>query len=100
MQAQVAVFFGVEINLGRMHWGGNTQLRRVDAGVADLIVTDEQSYLVPLSNYADAVIKYLTSKRALQVRSAVDVQGALLPVLRQGAFRWPGTRFESTKVDS
>ncbi len=84
MQAQVAEFFGAEKNLGRMHWGGNTQLRRVDAGVAELIVTDEQSYLVPLSNYADAVIKYLTSKRALQVRSAVDAQGALLPVLRQG----------------
>ncbi|RLT50690.1 MAG: hypothetical protein DWI67_09060, partial [Chloroflexi bacterium] len=84
MQSQVAEFFGAEKNLGRMHWGGNTQLRRVDAGVAELIVTDEQSYLVPLSNYADAVIKYLTSKRALQVRSAVDAQGALLPVLRQG----------------
>ena len=84
MHAQVAEFFGAEKNLGRMHWGGNTQLRRVDAGVAELIVTDEQSYLVPLSNYADAVIKYLTSKRALQVRSAVDAQGALLPVLRQG----------------
>lgn len=84
MQAQVAEFFGAEKNLGRMHWGGNTQLRRVDAGVAELIVTDEQSYLVPLSNYADAVIKYLTSKRALQVRSAVDAQGALLPVLRRG----------------
>lgn len=84
MQAQVVEFFGAEKNLGRMHWGGNTQLRRVDAGVAELIVTDEQSYLVPLSNYADAVIKYLTSKRALQVRSAVDAQGALLPVLRLG----------------
>lgn len=84
MQAQVAEFFGAEKNLGRMHWGGNTQLRRVDSGVAELIVNGGQSYLLPLSNYADSVIKYLTSKRALQVRSAVDAQGGLLPVLRQG----------------
>lgn len=87
MQAQVAEFFGAEKNLGRMHWGGNTQLRRVDSGVAELIVNDGQSYLVPLSNYADSVIKYLTSRRALQVRSAVDAQGTLLPVLRRGAVR-------------
>ena len=87
MQAQVGEFFGAEKNLGRMHWGGNTQLRRVDSGVADLIVSDGQSYLLPLSNYTDSVIKYLTSRRALQVRSAVDAQGALLPVLRQGAVR-------------
>ena len=58
-----------------MHWGGNTQLRRVDSGVADLIVSDGQSYLLPLSNYADSVIKYLTSRRALKVRSAVDARG-------------------------
>ena len=35
------------------------------AQVADLIVSDGQSYLLPLSNYADSVIKYLTSRRAL-----------------------------------
>ena len=87
VQTQVAEFFGAEQNLGRMHWGGNTQLRRVDSGVAELIVNDGQSYILPLSNYADSVIKYLTSKRALQVRSAVDADGALLPVLRQGAVR-------------
>ena len=71
-----------------MHWGGNTQLRRVDSGVAELIVNDGQSYILPLSNYADSVIKYLTSKRALQVRSAVDADGALLPVRRAGAPGW------------
>ncbi len=87
VQTQVTEFFGAEQNLGRMHWGGNTQLRRVDSGVAELIVNDGQSYILPLSNYADSVIKYLTSKRALQVRSAVDADGALLPVLRQGAVR-------------
>ena len=87
VQGQVAEFFCAERSLGRMHGGGNTQLRRVDSGVAELIVNDGQSYILPLSNYADSVIKYLTSKRALQVRSAVDADGALMPVLRQGAVR-------------
>ena len=71
MQAQVAEFFGAGKNLGRMHWGGNTQVRRVDSGVVELCVKGGQSYMLLLPNYTGSVIKDLTCKRALEVRSAV-----------------------------
>lgn len=80
--AQANEFFSMDANLGRMYWGGNSWLRRVDAGVGKMIDGDTRRYLLPLENYADAPVKYLTGNRAAQVRSALDADGSLLPILR------------------
>ncbi len=78
---QAYEFFSMEKNFGRMYWGGNTWLRRVDNSVGELIADDTRSYLLPLGNYADIPVKYLTANRVVTVQSALDADGNLLPAL-------------------
>ncbi len=49
----------------------NIWLRRVDNSVGQLIVDDNRAYLLPLGNYADTPVKYLTANRALTIHSGL-----------------------------
>lgn len=79
---QAREFFGMDANFGRMVWGGNTWLRRVDNSVGELIARDPRPYLLPLQNYADTPVKYLTSRRVVHLQSALGLGGSLLPGLQ------------------
>lgn len=85
MVSQAREFFSPGLNYDKFYWSGNIWLKRIDAGTAAMIVNSSDSYLLPASNYGQTVIKYLTANRALEVRSAVDGSGRLLPVLQHGA---------------
>ncbi len=84
MFQQARSFFSFDLNRGKLYWSANTWLRRIDAGTATMIANSSESYLIPLSNYSDTVIKYLTANRARQIRSALDSSGRLLPFLQHG----------------
>lgn len=85
MIQQAREFFSLDLNQGKLYWSGNIWLKRIDAGTARMIASSSDAYLIPLSNYSTTVIKYLTANRALQIRSALDNSGRLLPVLQHGA---------------
>jgi Dolichyl-phosphate-mannose-protein mannosyltransferase len=76
---QAREFFDVELNQGKLYWSGNVWLRRVDYGIANHITATQQPVLLPLLNYSDTVVKYLTASRAVTVRSALDRESQWLP---------------------
>ncbi len=80
---QANEFFNPDLNYGKLYYSGNIWLRRIDYGVANHITSSNEPFLIPLSNYSDTVVKYLTSNRALHIRSALDASGHWLPHLNQ-----------------
>jgi len=77
---QAREFFGEKYS--RIYWGGSSWLRQNDNRVGELLAVTSQSVVMPLQNYADTPIKYLVSERAAQIRSALDAEGNLLPILQ------------------
>ena len=73
-------FFSLDLNQGKLFWSGNVWLRRIDYGVANHVNASNESFLIPLANYSDTVVKYLTSRRAARARSALDSSGQWVPI--------------------